>query len=64
MLRRLCVPPPNSLISDFQPEFESSINYILPAVDDLICVGDFNLNLLDMIDSYTVSFLNIIETYN
>lgn len=38
--------PPNFRIVDFLEEFETSLSFILPQYDDILCAGDLNIDLL------------------
>lgn len=38
--------PPKSRYSDFINVFETTVSHIIPSVDDVFCVGDFNIDLL------------------
>ena len=45
--------PPNVNSTDFLNLFETTISSLLPTVDHIFCVGDFNIDLLKVHDSET-----------
>ncbi|XP_031355234.1 uncharacterized protein LOC116179577 [Photinus pyralis] len=49
-------------VMDFLGKFEDSLACVLPKGDELICVGDFNLDLCDTGRTSTFQFSNLLET--
>lgn len=50
-------------LNDFLNALEQSITYAIPLCDNLICTGDFNIDLLKINSSKSIHFLNMINTF-
>ncbi|KAB0798316.1 hypothetical protein PPYR_09309, partial [Photinus pyralis] len=46
----------------FCDTLEDTFSLMVPACEDLICVGDFNINLLDE-SAQSLKFLDLLNTY-
>lgn len=55
--------PPSQSVVDFLEQFENCINYIAPKFDELICMGDFNINALEDNCSAYIRLRNVLESY-
>lgn len=49
--------------NSFLDEFEDNLGSIYPTVDEVICMGDFNLNLLDFENVNVKKFTSILESF-
>lgn len=56
--------PPSQNLNESLKNFENSIADILPVVDNLIIMGDLNINMFNLNSNATVQFLELIGTYN
>lgn len=54
--------PPHGLVHEFFEEFENVLSNIIPQVDEVICAGDININLLEKNQGYR-DFTNITVAY-
>lgn len=55
--------PPSQSLADFLEHFENCIHYIAPKFDDLIFMGDFNINALEDNSSAYIRLQNVLESY-
>lgn len=55
--------PPSTDIPQFLNEFEDILGKIYPVVDEVICAGDFNIDLLNLNSKVTDSFTEILESF-
>lgn len=55
---------PKSNYLQFLDEVENMFSNIFSNFDYLICVGDFNINMLDIDNSNTIRFCDILEAFN
>ena len=56
--------PPVSEILNFCSEFEENICNLLTDCDNFVCVGDFNINVMNLDCNYVEHFLSVLGTYN
>lgn len=56
--------PPNGDINEFISDFEENISNIVPICDEIICVGDVNINLLDLDNINSIKFLSVLEAFD
>ncbi|KAJ8950131.1 hypothetical protein NQ314_007984 [Rhamnusium bicolor] len=54
---------PNGIIAEFFNLLENALSSIIPVVDEVICAGDVNINMLDANNLYTKDFINLISAY-
>lgn len=57
-------PPGNVNINQFLDEFECNISKNLLMCANLVCLGDFNLNVLNLDSIYIQQFVSLLHTYN
>lgn len=56
-------PPGYVNFNEFLEEFELNISQNLLGSDNLICIGDFNINGLDLDSLYTQKFFSLLQSY-
>lgn len=56
--------PPKSNATETLEVLENSFASLLPEVDELICVGDVNINLFNIIHCDVIKFNNFLEAYD
>lgn len=54
--------PPNFNINNFLNEFENTLVNIIPKCDEIICLGDFNIDFLNVNSSATIHFMNLLDS--
>jgi len=54
---------PGPAFQTFLDEFEEAISVALPISDEFICLGDFNIDALNVHSYYYNSFLSLLESY-
>lgn len=66
--KRYCVGviyhPPNTNLLDFLDTLEDTISNIMPSCDDLICMGDININILDLENTSTIKFYDFLSNFD
>ncbi|KAF2900647.1 hypothetical protein ILUMI_05540, partial [Ignelater luminosus] len=55
--------PPRNLVSKFLDAFEDTLSYFALSFDHFICLGDFNIDLLDINSGIVAKYLNTIDLY-
>lgn len=55
--------PPNQEINNFLIAFEESLSIIFPTVDEIICCGDFNINLFDYGNNNVEKFFSVLDSF-
>lgn len=53
--------PPNTNVNDFLDSFEDTLSDILPNCDDILCLGDINIDLLNLENHDTIKFSNLLN---
>lgn len=56
--------PPNQDSNTFLSEFEDELGLISPTVDNIICTGDFNINILNLDNLIVSNLFSILEAFN
>lgn len=56
--------PPNTNINEFFDIFEETISNLLPSCDNLICMGDINIDLMDLENVNTKKFQALLDVYD
>lgn len=56
--------PPTSNVADFLDSFENSLSQLYTNCHDIICGGDINIDLLNIDEPKTLSFMKTIELFN
>lgn len=54
--------PPNYNCNEFMNNFENVLINLIPVSDAIVCLGDFNINLLNLNCPNVLNFYNIIES--
>lgn len=56
--------PPGYNVAAFLENFESALSELCPQCDNIICVGDFNINLFDVHSKYVSDLYRVLESTN
>ena len=54
--------PPNFNVHNFLIDFENTLVNIIPKCDEIICLGDFNIDLINVNSLATKNFMNLLES--